>query len=193
MGTSRKNLQSFADGYNKLVAYLQAQLNLGETADRNTSLAGNSAVRSLKAAVQKLTSTTVDGLGGVRTLADLGLKTAKDGSLSIDNASFQRALSTDPEAVDRIFSEEGVGIAALVKDLSDTNLKSADGILSSQVTGLNAQLRALDSQKSQAQQRVDRFRSGLIAKFTAMEQVISGLKQSGSYLTALSNAQAANK
>jgi len=193
MGASRKNLQSFVDGYNKLVGYLQAQMNLGETADRNTSLAGNSAVRSLKAAVQKLTSTTVDGLGSIRTLADIGLRSAKDGSLSIDNAVFQRALNLDPGAADRLFSEEGVGIGARVKELADTNLQSADGILSSQVTGLNAQLRSLDSQKIQAQQRVERFRAGLIAKFSAMEQVISGLKQSGSYLTALSNAQAANK
>ncbi|MBM4378224.1 MAG: flagellar filament capping protein FliD [Deltaproteobacteria bacterium] len=190
---SRKNVQTFADGYNKLVAYLQAQLNLGQTADRNTSLAGNSAVRSLKAAVQKLTSTAVDGLGGIRTLADVGLRTAKDGSLSVDNAVFQRAMNSDPEAVDRVFSEEGVGIGALVKEIADSNLQSADGILSSQVTGLNARLRALDTQRTQAQQRVERFRAGLIAKFSAMEQVISGLKQSGSYLTALSNAQAANK
>jgi len=193
MGASRKNLQSFVDGYNNLVAYLQAQMNLGESADRNTSLAGNSAVRSLKAAVQKLTSTTVAGLGSIRTLADIGLKSAKDGSVSIDNTVFQRAINSDPEAVDRLFSEAGVGIAALVKDLSDTHLKSTNGILSSQVTGLNAQLRTLDTQKAQAQARVDRFRAGLIAKFSAMESVIGGLKQSSSYLTALSSAQAANK
>jgi flagellar hook-associated protein 2 len=193
ISASRNNLQAFADGYNKLVAYLQAQMNLGESADRNTSLAGNSAVRSLKASLQKLTSTTVSGLGSYRTLADIGFKSAKDGSLSIDNAVFQRAINADPEAVDRLFSEQSVGIAAVVKDLADRNLKSANGILSSQVTGLNSQLRTLDGQKAQAQTRVEKFRAGLIAKFAAMESVIGGLKQSGSYLTALSNAQAANK
>jgi len=190
---SRANLQSFVDGYNRLVAYLQAQMNLGEAADRNTSLAGNSAVRSLKAAVQKLTSTPVAGLANVRTLADIGLKSARDGSVSIDNAVFLRALDTDPDALDRLFSEEAGGIAVLAKELSDGLLKSSSGALSSQVSGLNARLRDLDRQKTQAEQRVQRFREGLIAKFSAMEQVISGLKQSGSYLTALSNAQAANK
>lgn len=190
---SSKNIQSFVDGYNNLVGYLQAQMNLGETADRNTSLAGNSAVRSLKAAVQKLTSTVVSGNGDIRTLSDLGVKSAKDGSLSLDAAKFEAALAADPGAVDGLFAAEPGGIAALVKDLSENYAGSANATLNSQVSGLNAQLRSLDGQKLQAEQRVERFRAGLIAKFAAMEQVIGGLKQSGSYLTALSNAQAANK
>ena len=190
---SKKNLQGFVDAYNSALAYLQAQLNVAQDTDRNTTLAGNSAVRSLKASLQKLTSTTVAGLGTVRSLADLGVKTAKDGSLSVDNAAFIQAVNADPDSVNRLFSEPDVGLAALAKDLAQTNLKSGQGILTSQVSGLNAQLKQLDTQKAQAQQRVDRFREGLVAKFAAMEQIIGGLKQSGSYLTALSSAQAANK
>jgi flagellar hook-associated protein 2 len=190
---SKKNLQGFVDAYNNALSYLQAQLNVAQDTDRGSTLAGNSAVRSLKTALQKLTSTTVAGLGGVRSLADLGVKTGKDGSMSVDNAAFIRAMDSDPDSVNRLFSEADVGIAALAKELAESNLKSGQGILSSQVTGLNAQLRQLDSQRAQAQQRVERFRAGLVAKFSAMEQVIGGLKQSGSYLTALSAAQAANK
>jgi flagellar hook-associated protein 2 len=191
--TSKKNLQGFVDAYNSALSYLQAQLNVAQETDRGSTLAGNSAVRSLKSSLQKLTSTTVAGLGGVRSLADIGVKTGKDGSMSVDNAVFIRAMDSDPDSVNRLFSEADVGIAALAKDLAESNLKSGQGILSSQVSGLNAQLRQLDSQRIQAQQRVERFRAGLVAKFSAMEAVIGGLKQSGSYLTALSAAQAANK
>jgi len=187
---TQARLQKFVDAYNGIMTLVQRQLAVTKDTDRERSLVGDRAVRDLQTQLQKLIVGKVQGLGNVRTLADLGVETARDGSISIDSATLGKALTNDPAAVNAIFSTAGSGLAATVTALvkSETqsvtvNGRSRSGLLVADQERLNKLISDMDGRKAQLQLRIDAFRQKLVAQFTAMETTVSGLKSLGTFLT----------
>jgi flagellar hook-associated protein 2 len=181
---TQKRLQTFVDAYNGVMSLVRKQTNVTADTDRSTSLVGFSSIRSLQGQLQQVLVSKVPGLATVRTLADLGLKTSKDdGSLSIDATVLQRALARDPSAVNALFSTAVTGVSKLVDGLVDRNTRSVDGALVVSQDSLNGRVTQITSQIESMQRRVDAYRATLLAQFTAMETMVSGLKNMGTFLT----------
>jgi flagellar hook-associated protein 2 len=178
------NLQGFLNAYNDIINTATTDLAQGGgNTDRNATLAGDSTLRSLIASAQQLMTTSV-GSGSVRTLADLGIKTNfQDGTLSIDSARLTTVLQSNSAAVNNIFSQTGTGIGAATQTLSDLYTNIVDGLFTSRAQNLNTRIKQMDGDADQMQIRVDEFKTNLTAQFTAMEQIVSGLKSAGSFLT----------
>ncbi|MBK9518800.1 MAG: flagellar filament capping protein FliD [Anaeromyxobacter sp.] len=182
-GTQAK-LQKFVDAYNSVMTLVQKQLNVNKDTNRGTTLAGESSVRSLQGLLHGLITTRVAGLPGVSTLADVGVKTARDGSLSIDATVLNAALGRDPAAIDALFSTATSGLSAVVSSMVQGQVKSGTGVLVSRQKGLSDTIKTMDTQIASLQRRVDAFRLALVKQFTAMEKTVSNLKASGNFLTA---------
>jgi flagellar hook-associated protein 2 len=187
------NLQSFITAYNTVVSDLESQLNVAAGADRSSTLAGDSTVRSLQQSLQALFTTSVPGLSGISTLADLGLTTAEDGSLSLDTSKLNAALALNPNAVNQVFSTATTGLSATTQALVTQYTDPISGALTLDQQGLTSRSTDIDSEVLQMQARVDSFRANLVAQFTAMETIVSSFKSTGDYLTALANAQNPSK
>jgi flagellar hook-associated protein 2 len=179
------NLQKFVTAYNDIITTAAAQLSQGgANTDRNATLAGDSSLRSLMSGVQGLVTSLVSGGGAVRSLADLGLKTNfQDGTLSIDLTKLNSAMAANPGAVNNMFSQTTSGIGAMTKKLSDRFTNVIDGLFTSRTKNLNTRIKQMDGEADRMQLRVDDFRKNLVSQFTAMEQVVSGLKAAGNFLT----------
>jgi len=189
--TTEKNLSSFVNAYNAVLRAVQGQLNVAPGASRASTLAGDSVVRSLQGNLQRVVSTRVAGLSLVRTLADAGVKTNRDGSLSIDSAILGKAIAREPSSIDALFSTTTGGLSDVVATMSDSYTRSIDGLLVTRQQGLNKNITRVDDQLVSMQIRIDAFQKNLIAQFSAMETVISGLKSVGNFLTQQENARAA--
>jgi flagellar hook-associated protein 2 len=185
---TRARLQGYVDAYNALMSAVKGQLAVSAGTDRARTLAGDGTVRQLQQALGALGSATVPGLSTVRSLADLGLKSGRDGTLSIDDATLAGAVARDPAAVNAVFAGATNGISRLVTALADTFTAPSTGLLVSRQSGLEKQIRALDARALELQARIDAFRAGLVAQFTAMEKVVGQLKNVGNFLTMQENA-----
>jgi len=181
---TKAKLQKFVEAYNGVMALVQRQLNVSKDTNRATTLAGDSAVRSLQGRLQSILTNQVAGLPGVKSLADVGVKTAKDGSLSIDSTLYAAALARDPAAFDSLFSTATSGLGDFVSKLVQEQVRASDGVLAGRQTGLNARIRAMDDQAAAMQRRIDAFKSNLVKQFTAMETTLSNLKSTGNFLQA---------
>jgi flagellar hook-associated protein 2 len=179
---TRSALQKFVDAYNGVMAAAQKQLAPAQGTDRASTLAGDSTVRGLAQRLSSLISSRV-GAGTVRSLADLGVKTQRDGTLSLDSAALDAAVARDPGAVDALFSDASSGIAHLVDGIAGTYTASTTGLLVVRQGGLQRQITDLGAQATALQARIDAYRDGLVAQFTAMEQVVGQLKTIGAFLT----------
>ena len=181
--TTTANLQKFADAYNAVMSLVQKALAVTKDTNRNTTLAGDSAVRSLQSQLHGIVTHTVSGLGTVRTLADIGLKTNRNGSLTVDATTLSSAMGRDPSAIDTLFSTATSGIGAFVSTLVTRQTSSGSGILAMDQKGLTDRISALDTQIERMQARVDAYKKGLLAQFSAMEDTLSSLKSTSNYLT----------
>jgi flagellar hook-associated protein 2 len=180
---TQSRLKGFVDAYNALMSAIQKQLNVSESADRGASLAGDSTVRGLQARLHTLVSTSATGLqNGIRSLADLGVKTGRDGTLSIDAAALSTALGKDASAVNAIFSTASTGMAAAVTAMNTTYTRSGDGLFTVRQSTLSGQIAQLTDSMTAQQRRVDLYRKTLVQQFTAMETIVSQWKSVGSYL-----------
>ncbi|MBK7858999.1 MAG: flagellar filament capping protein FliD [Archangiaceae bacterium] len=184
-GTS-KNIQGFIEAYNLVLKSVQKQLSVSSGTDRSGTLAGDAGLRNLQSALQGLTSKVV-GAGNVRTLADVGVKTARDGSLSIDSSVLEKAIARDPGGVNALFNTATTGISTLTTSLVDGYTNTTDGVLTVRTKGIQGQLSRLAGDITKEQAAVERYRDLLVAQFTAMETVVGGLKATGNYLTMQEN------
>jgi flagellar hook-associated protein 2 len=185
---TQKNLETFVAAYNGVMSLVQQQLAVTDTTDRASTLAGDTAVRSLQGALQSL-ATAVVGTGTVRALADLGLKTQRDGTLTLDAGVLSSAVARDATAVDALFADADSGIAKLTSTLVDGYTAPDTGLLSIHQGGLTNQIGAMDDRAVQLQARLDAYRASLVAQFSAMEAVVGQYKTIGTFLTQQAAAQ----
>jgi flagellar hook-associated protein 2 len=183
---TKARLQKFVDAYNGVMSVLQRQLSPEEGSDRNASLQGDAAIRGLQRRMQALVTAAVPGLGTTSTLADLGVKTARDGSLSIDATTLDKAVARDPAAVNGLFSTGTTGLSALAGELVTSYTRAGDGVLVARQNGLNQSIKTLDTQAASMAARIEAFRKNLLRQFAAMEETVSGYKAIGSFLTSQS-------
>jgi len=180
---TRARLQRFVDAYDAVMSVVQRQLSPAEGSDRNASLQGDAAIRGLQRRLQSLVVTQVTGVGAFSTLADLGVKTARDGSLSIDPTTLSRAVARDPGAVNALFSRASTGISAAAADLVTSYTRAGDGVLVARQKGLGDTIAALDRQAETLSARIEAFRTNILKRFASMEEAVSGYKSIGEFLT----------
>jgi flagellar hook-associated protein 2 len=186
-GTAAK-IKQFTDAYNDVIKLVQSQLDVTQDTDRNSTLAGDLAVRGLQGELQGMLVAS-NGLSDVRTLADIGIETARDGTISVNSDTLASALTRDPAALDGLFTDPTTGLGTRMDALVDGYTNSVDGLLVQEQSTLNAHITDLTNREADEQTRLDDYRAGLIAQFTAMEDTISNLKAVGNYL----DQQAAQK
>ena len=185
---TQANLQKFVDAYNTVMSAVQKQLAVTQGTDRSTTLAGDPTVLGLEQALESLGSSIVGGLGTVRSLADLGVKTQQDGTLTIDQTVLASAVARDPVAVNTIFADASTGMSKLTSDLADLYTTPVTGLLSLRQDGLQEQISSITDQEATLQARITAYQDNLTAQFTAMENVVGQLKTIGDFLTSQENA-----
>lgn len=183
VSATQARLQSFVDAYNAVGAVVQKQLATTSSTDRSTSLGGDSALRGLQQTLQALTSRKIPGQLAVQSLADLGVKTARDGKLSIDGTTFAKAVAKDPAGVNALFSDATSGLDAAMKALVQAQTRSGDGVLTTRKAGLEKTVTSLDAEALKLQARIDGFRQKLVRQFAAMEKLVSTFKSTGDFLS----------
>ena len=113
--------QDFISKYNQLVKDYKAASTATKNSDGTVALAplsGNASSRDLMANLKKVLSGTSSGMpadSAYKSLASLGITTLGDGSLMLNTATFQTAVSSDLSAVKRLFSFSGISTSQAVQ------------------------------------------------------------------------------
>jgi flagellar hook-associated protein 2 len=178
---TQANLKTFVDAYNSVMQLVQKHLNVTAATDRASTLAGDPGVRSLQRSLQRIGSSIV-GQSSVRSLADIGLATQRDGTLAINSSTLAAAIARDPNAVNRLFADSSSGISKITGDLV-SSFTGPGGMLITRQDGLKRQIDRMDDQAANMQLRIDNFRKSLARQFTAMENVVSRYKNIGTFLS----------
>jgi len=174
--TLQTNLQSFITAYNSAVKTLASSSAYNATTETASALTGDAMVRTMQSQMRGMVS------GQVNDLKALGVAIAKDGTLSLDTGKFNTALASDPAATSKLFGTDGKVSASLTSMLKGV-LDSSSGTLTSRTKTLNSQLSSLTDQLSDLDVRMDKVKARYTAQFTAMEQLVTQMQTTSSYLT----------
>lgn len=179
-------VQEFVTAYNNLKTSLNSATQRASDGSTVGLLSTDSGVREMARRLSTLTSTPLATTGTYRTLADLGVRTERDGTLTVDTAKLNAALAADPEGVTQMLnptvsSTANPGIAGALKSVTDY-LNGTDGPLAASKavydklqTSLSKQLEKLDSARSD-------YSAQLTKTYSAMQSRLLQFKATQSYL-----------
>lgn len=179
-------VQDFVSAYNTLKTSLNGATASTTDASQAGLLSGDSGIRSMSQRLSELVTMTLSSDGTYRTLSDLGVRTERDGTLSVDTDTLNAAIAADPAAVTQMLNPttpdaNHLGIAGALKSVTDY-LNGDSGPLASSTatynalkTSLQAQLDKLDTDKSN-------YSDQLTTTYTTMQTRLLQFQATQSYL-----------
>lgn len=180
------NIKKFVDAYNKLVGVIKQQTNVTTVGEDKAPVAGplvgDATVRSLLSTVRnELVSTQGDSTSGVRVLADLGVTTKQDGTLSLDSTKLDKAVSSNFPDISKLFVGDN-GLASRLDSKLDAYTQSG-GVLELRNKALQSTLNSADKQQADLDRRISDLQDRLMKQFNAMDSLVGSLQSTASSLT----------
>jgi len=175
-------LEAFVKSYNDLMSNVKSQTTYNTTTKTGSALTGDSVVRSTVSQVRDVVSSSVaEATGAYKTLADIGISVQRDGTLALDATKLKTVLAADTDAVASVFTAGTTGIAQRL-DSTLTKILGRDGPLASRTDSLNRQIKDIGNQRDILNLRMTALENTYLARFSAMDQLVSGLNNTSSYL-----------
>lgn len=180
------NLQTFIDGFNAAQKSLTAMLANGKgdkdgQRDPGGAFASDSGVRALR---QKLNDLVRQSFDGAR-LMDFGVKTSRDGTLSLDRAKLDKALLENPAGLEKIFNSSTAGSSDLIKDTSDYLgkwLNTSSGMLKMRKESVSKMSSDLAAQNTKISQQYDQAYQRALKQFTQLKQLQAQMSETTNML-----------
>jgi len=180
--------QAFVDAYNSLMANIRSATKFDPASKTAGTLQGDQAVNQIAGRLRSIAGAAVAGLGGVHdSLAQIGITSARDGTLTLDKAAFGQAMAADPAAVRSVFGRddgvEGAGAGdGIARQISALSTSLSDEVISSRLSGYTASLRRLDDRVASLEQLMALKEKTLQAQWKAMEIAVSQLQGQGNQI-----------
>ncbi len=187
----KDKVKAFVDAYNAVASLIQAQSGQGKGEE---TLNGDSTVRSIEQGLSRLISSPIDGLedasGNSLQLSDLGIKTQRDGTLTLDDGDLDEALAADFAQVAKYFVGDATndGIATLLSDAIDGYIDGSDSLLEIRKDGIEDVIELNDKRIEDLEAYLERFEANLQQQFTLLESTMSEIRSQGDYLARFLNS-----
>jgi flagellar hook-associated protein 2 len=173
----------FVDTYNQLQGIIKADIN-----PISGSLSRDLAARTLMTSLSRLTLAPLNSgtpTGAPTTLAELGVTTNRDGTLSVDTERLQKALTDWPDAVEAMFvngdAATGAGLPAALDAIADAAADKDYGLIASQDTYSDA-LDDIADQQDRIENQAAAMTERLTQQFASMDARVAAYKSTQNFL-----------
>ena len=184
-------VKTFVDAYNALNSNINAATAYDVDSGSSGTLQGDQTITSIRSQLRNIAGSAVGGLAGNKydSLAQIGITTSQDGTLTLDSADFAAAVTDDPDAVRNVFGYtngdstiDGTdGIARQLRELANT---LSTETLAQRLTGIGDQLTRMDDKIDNLEELMVLKEERLRRQFQAMELAILQFQSQGADLTA---------
>lgn len=182
---TQARMQTLLDAYNDVVRAIDGQSKAIKGADGKLTsgiFSGDVVPRQIRSALASKIATSVAGT--YKTLAEIGITTGKDGTLSLDGAKFQKALNDNAPAVSTLVAGTATkdGIADLLWAATDTATKAVTGTIAARQDGITTSIKNIQKQIDSALLRLSTVEKSLQARFVNLEKTVNQIQATGNSL-----------
>lgn len=181
-------VRGFVDAYNTLIRNVRLATSYDAATKTAGTLQGDASISSMGGQIRSIAGAAVAGLGGAYdSLAQIGITSARDGTMTLDAAKLGAALTADPSAVAAVFGREdavagvgaGDGIARQIRDFAAT---FSSETLSERLTGFTSSLKRMDDKIATLEDVMTVREQRLKQQFAAMETAVAQFQAQGGHL-----------
>lgn len=188
----KANITALATAYNDVVKFINER-NTYDTATKKGGIFFNEpTVRGVLTQLRTALSSSVAGLSSVSTAGEIGFKTERDGTVTIDDAKLDTALASSYSAVKNLFINQtsSTGIAQLVNNAVDVLDDAVNGALTLRKNGLTKQITDLTAEIARKEDAVAQYEDRLRRQYAALDGLLGRLQsQIGFLQTSSTNRQ----
>ena len=175
-------INTFIANYNGLVDTFNALGAFNGSAEASGLLIGDATLRGVQNAIRREISSSITGLSGnFSTLAELGITTGDDGKFSLDSDRLNTALDSNFDEVGEFFASTN-GLSNKLNNVI-SQYAGSSGILDNRTDGLLARVDDITEQREALDRRLISLESRLLAQFTALDTLVSTLRNQSDFLT----------
>lgn len=129
-------------------------------------------------------SSTSSGAATYSSLGQIGFKTERDGTITVDEAKLSTVLSTNYADVKALVSNQGsvAGLAQSVSKAVDALTDVSGGVLTLRKNGVTSQVSQLGDEIARKQDSVNQYQDRLKLQYAALDALLSQLKGQSSFL-----------
>ncbi len=172
----------FVDTYNEMLKSLNEQLD-----PKTGPLRGDPAAQTLLRSLRALTTTPIltgGATGAPTTLGEIGVKTNRDGTLSVDTNALTHALSVAPDAVEAMFSYSSNSTDGLTAALNSISLNSSSTLfgLGASTKRYNDQAAAVAKDQDAISTQSDAMTTRLTQQYASMNAKVAAYRSTQAFL-----------
>jgi flagellar hook-associated protein 2 len=180
--TVAANVSSFVQAYNTLVSSLSSLNSYDATTGTAGPMLGDALLSGIQNQIRSVLYSVVDtGSSTYNSLASIGVTTNSDGTLSLNSATLQTALSSNFSSVNQLFSGAN-GVAANLNTQITSDLASG-GSIDSRSQTLVKQENSLTQQTDTLNAQMDALTTSLTQQYSALNTLLSSLQTTSAYLS----------
>lgn len=186
----KTSIEAFVSAYNNLITVTNALTRVTTSEDETSTdagaLVGDALVRSLLGSIRNELVQPSTGSGELSVLAQLGVTTNKDGTLSIDDAKLSSALETHYDEVQAFFVGDD-GLIPRLKSVTEP-YTAPGGLLAGRTESQQKTMTQLSEQQQALDRRIDSLTTSLYTKYNNMDILVAQLQATSESILATLNA-----
>lgn len=179
----KKAVTGFAEAYNDLQGTIDNLTRFDQETGSRGELLGDNTLRGIDSRLRALVGGSLAD-GELRTLADLGINLAVDGTLEVDDEALDDAVENRLGAVTRLFAGGGDndGLATLL-ERTLAEIVDDGGTLEDATEGLETSIGNLQEHYTRTEARIEATLTRYRRQFQQLDSMIAQMNATSSYLT----------
>jgi len=176
--TLKANTEALVSAYNALRSSIRTQTSYDAANSKAGTLNGDATARNIATDIRNAFSKSQTSATGQFTQAyTIGLNFDRNGTLSLDSAKFEAALSQDPSAAQNLLK----GLATELTTVANRNL-DANGALQLRTDSLSQIIKGFGDRKAALENRMLIIQQRYVRQFTSLDSLVAGMQSTGNFL-----------
>ncbi|SPP65149.1 flagellar filament capping protein FliD [Nitrospira lenta] len=186
----KDNIKGLATAYNEVLKYINERTTYDVATKKGGNFFGEPTVRGILSQIRTALSASIPGAGSLNTLGNLGFKTDREGTITVDEAKLDTALSASYSSVRTLFvSQTGsAGVAQLLNTAIDSLTNVASGQLTLRKNGIAKQITSLSADILRKEDAVAKYEERLKAQYASLDGLLRRLQSQTSSLQSNSSS-----
>ncbi len=182
---SKQALQDIVTAYNELLGSITTEIKYDKDITKRGGLANNSVAKSFLNQMRSLTTDPINlGGGKSATLADIGVRTNLDGTLTLDTAQLTKVMASSPGLLESVVGS-GVSAGALerVQKLADVVVGPTSSFQAIMDSATKKDLPKIEDEITALNEKMDALQAKYLTQFSAMQAIVNSSKSTQDSLT----------
>ncbi|MFO0768194.1 MAG: flagellar filament capping protein FliD [Nitrospiraceae bacterium] len=186
-GKVQENIKAFASAYNDIVKFVNERTTYDTTTKTGGIFFNESTAKSMLSRLRSALSESVSGTSTYSSVGQIGFKTERDGTITVDDAQLSTALNTNYQAVRSLFLNQitTTGVAQRVTSAVDLLDDVGAGSLTIRKNSITDQINRLSDDIARKEDAATRYEEQLRLQFAQLDSLLSQLQSQSKSLQAL--------